>query len=358
MALKADAAPSAADDTDQTKVTATEPAPTENVEPTSEPTGKTPDVAADPSSAPQAKSMVDAVKAALAPKTAVSPTAQTPDPKADTAKADPVKGAEDEDKDDPLSDDELKQLSVKTQRRFRHLNNEVKTRGSLIEQLTPKASEYDRLDKFVRDNGIPASDVRKTFEVAAMIRNDPMAAYQQLLPLMQSLEVAIGNVLPPELQQQVDAGFLTREHALALTRSASDAAWKSQRLERVQSERQQDDLRRGLQTQLDTAVQSVDSWETSQATKDPDWKFKQPEIAERLELLTTKKRMAEPDWVPTAQEALSMTQQAYADVTEKLKRFMPRPTEIRRNAAAGGTPPGAKPAPTSMLEAIRGAVAR
>jgi hypothetical protein len=301
-------------------------------------------------------SMLDAVKAAIKPKDA-APASQTPEKQADPA--DPAKPQEttsEEEKE--LSEDELKSLSARTQRRFRHLNSQVKTATALVEQLTPKAQEFDRLDNFVRSSGLSPTDVQGTLRIAADLRSDPHSAYQALLPIMQELQRIVGDVLPPELQQRVDAGLLHPEDALAFSRAAADAQVTRRRLDAQTLAQQETNRRQQRQDQLNTAVSSVESWEKQQASRDPDWHLKQPEVREQLELEVARKRLADPTWIPTTAESMKMTQDAYAKVQERMKRFVPRPTEVRPGPGGGGASPHSAPEPKTMLDAMRAALNR
>ena len=302
-------------------------------------------------------SMLDAVKSALKPKADAAPASQTPDKQADGTE--PPKAEETQsDEDKELTDDELKSLSARTQRRFRKLNSDVKTRDVLIGQLEPKAQEFDRLDQFVRSAGLSPTDVQGTLRIASQLRSDPHAAYEALLPIMQHLEAAIGNVLPPELAQRVQAGYLTEQDALAMSRAASHASFSRQQLEAERQQQQDWYYRQDRQQQLDNTVSSVESWEKQQATRDPDWHLKQADIRELVELEVSRKRLADPSWLPGNQEALKITQDAYTKVNDRLKRFVPKPQAMARDPSGGGASPGSQPQPKNMLDVVRMAASR
>lgn len=302
-------------------------------------------------------SMLDAVKSALKPKADAAPASQTPEKQADgTDPAKPGETPPDEEKD--LTEDELKTLSARTQRRFRKLNSDVKTRDVLIGQLGPKAEEFDRLDQFVRSAGLSPTDVQGTLRIASQLRSDPHSAYEALLPIMQHLEAAIGNVLPPELAQRVQAGYLTEQDALAISRSASHASFSRQQLERQQAQYEEQNWRQGRQQQLDNTVSSVEGWEKQQATRDPDWHLKQADIRELVELEVSRKRLSDHSWLPSQDEALKITKAAYDRVNERLKRFIPKPQAMTRDPSGGGASPGSQPQPKNMLDVVRMAASR
>ena len=301
-------------------------------------------------------SMLDAVKSALKPKADAAPASQTPEKQADGTE--PPKAEETPDEEKDLTEDELKSLSARTQRRFRKLNSDVKTRDTLIGQLEPKAQEFDRLDQFVRSAGLSPTDVQGTLRIASQLRSDPHAAYEALLPIMQHLEAAIGNVLPPELAQRVQAGYLTEQDALAMSRAASHASFSRQQLEAERQQQQEWSYRQNRQQQLDTTVSSVEGWEKQQATRDPDWHLKQADIRELVELEVSRKRLADQNWLPSQDEALKITKAAYDKVNDRLKRFVPKPQAMARDPNGGGASPGSQPEPKTMLDAVRMAASR
>lgn len=323
----------------------------------------TTDVKTEVSSTPEAvkpsgeqPSMLDAVKAAIAPKKDAAPASQTPEKQADPV--DPAKTEEAPPEEDNLTEDELKTLSARTQRRFRKLNADVKARDQLVEQLTPKAEEFDRLDTFVRSAGLSPTDVQGTLRIASQLRSDPHSAYQALLPIMQHLESAVGNVLPQALQQRVQAGFLTYEDAVAMSRAASHAEHSNRQLAEREQAWQEQNQRQERQGRLDSTVSSVESWEKQQATRDPDWHLKHADIRELVELEVSRKRLADQTWLPSQDEALKITKGAYDKVNERLKRFVPKPQEMRRETGGGGASPASQPQPKTMLDAVRMAAGR
>jgi hypothetical protein len=300
--------------------------------------------------------MLDAVKSALKPKADAPPASQTPEKQAEGT--DPPKAEETADEEKDLTEDELKSLSARTQRRFRKLNSDVKTRDTLIGQLEPKAQEFDRLDQYVRSAGLSPTDVQGTLRIASQLRSDPHAAYEALLPIMQHLETAIGNVLPPELAQRVQAGYLTEQDALAMSRAASHASFSRQQLSEWQQQQAEQQFRQGRQQQLDNTVSSVEGWERQQATRDPDWHLKQADIRELVELEVSRKRLSDSEWLPSQDEALKITKVAYDKVNDRLKRFVPRPQAMARDPSGGGASPGSQPQPKSIEDAVRMAVGR
>ena len=302
-------------------------------------------------------SMLDAVKTALKPKVDAAPASQTPDQKPPAE--DPSKDTKDtpEDDDKPPSEEETKNWSARTQRRFRKLNSDVKARDQLLEQITPKAQQFDELDQFVRGAGLSPQDVQGTLRIAAQMRSDPVGAYNALLPLMAQLEETIGNVLPPALQQRVQAGYLTHEDALALSRSTAHAQLAERQLQaRTQAEQEQQ-RQRTTQDQVNRSVQSVEAWEQQRRQSDPDWHLKSEDIKSAVELEVLRRARKDPAWIVTPEEALAISQEAEKQVTARMKQFIPKPQPLPRDVV-GGASPRSSTEPKSLIEAMRASIRR
>lgn len=302
-------------------------------------------------------SMLDAVKTALKPKVDAPPASQTPDqkPAADDPSKDTKEPSEDDDK--PPSEDETKNWSARTQRRFRKLNADVKARDQLLEQINPKAKEFDELDQFVRGAGLSPQDVQGTLRIAAQMRSDPVGAYNALLPLMAQLEETIGNVLPPALQQRVQAGYLTHEDALAQSRATAHAELASRQLQARTQEQEQQQRQRATQDQVNRSVQSVEAWEQQRRTSDPDWHLKSEDIKSAVELEVLRRARKDPAWIVTPEEALAISQEAEKSVTTRMKQFIPKPTPLPRDVV-GGASPRSSTEPKSLIEAMRASIRR
>ena len=112
-----------------------------------------------------AETLLDRVRATLEKKPEASPASETP---GDPAEADPTKTAKAEDSDHELPADEAKTLHPKTKERFGKLTSELKAAKTEVEQLQPKAAEYDKIDTFIRNAGLSPQDVGSTLQIAAM----------------------------------------------------------------------------------------------------------------------------------------------------------------------------------------------
>lgn len=307
---------------------------------------------ATPNSSPEtAGTMLDAVQAALEPKVA-SPATQEPG-QADEANPDdkPAEGEADEE----LSSEELKALSWKTQQRFRKLTTTAKGLTAELEAVKPKAEEYDRMVGAIQRAGIDNRELDELVEVGGMLKSNPRAAYDKMLPIMRALENVIGEVLPADLQERVRLGYISEEDARELNRSRANERLATTRNERSEAEKQAERENRERETLVNSSITAADRWDKQQSEKDPDWHLKRSEVAEQVELAIVResnKRRA--PYFPTAEEAVKLANDALKTVNDRLRRFKAKPAEIRPTTPGGST--RSKPAPKNTLDAINNAM--
>lgn len=297
----------------------------------------------------KAGTMLDAVKAALKP-TEASPTSKTPG--SDPAQADPKTDDEPKDGEEP-SEEEVKHWSARTKNRFKKLSSDLKAKDERIQQLEPRAQEFEKVETFIQRSGLTADDVSGILQIGALTISDPRAAYERLVPVMAQLEQRIGEVLPKDLKERVDAGYLTEEDARALSRSRSNEQHAVQQRDALERQRQSDTVRQQQQQAVDKTCSAVEAWEKQQAASDPDWHLKRDEVNEQVELAVERKtRELNKPYFPTPEEALKLAKDAADKVSKRIKRFGAAPKEIKpvNNAGASNR---SKPEPKNMLEMIK-----
>lgn len=309
------------------------------------------DVQAESSTAP-AGTMLDAVQAAIKPKEE-SPASKEPGPPADTATPDP---AAETDADVTFTPDELKGLHAKTRERFVKLTSRLANKDKVIADLQPKVAEFDKLLAFQREQNLSNEDLVNTFRIAAMLRNDPKAARAALLPIVQRLNTELGEVIPAELQQRVDQGYLTEEDARALARAGADARLSQQQLVEQRQRADEQRQREATETHVRSTLDAAANWERQQAAKDPDWHLKREAVADGVELAITReatKRGA--PWFPNATELAKLSEDVLKGINERFKRFAPRPQHIDPPLTNGASS-RATAAPQNILDIVRAQV--
>jgi hypothetical protein len=291
-------------------------------------------------------SMLDAVKAALAPKLEVSPTSE------EAGKEKPEgEAAGDGDEGKPeFSEDELKQFSQRAQHRFRHLateNNRVKAE---IEAIKPKAAKLDEILAHLNERGISHQEFDNAVGITALVKHDPAKALEVLTPIFQDCARRAGRVIPPNLAEQVRLGHLNEQHARELSEAKARAALLEEQAQQRQEQAEQRERERGLRERVNTATQAVDQWAKQKAGSDPDWHTKQTLVANEVELELH--RVGAAGYPKNRAEAVALAEKALKTVDETLKPYRPQLKSISTVTGQGASA-GAKAEPTSMLEAAK-----
>lgn len=295
-----------------------------------------PDAAA-PSPAEGAKpeSMVAAVSAALA-----KPPAKE-DPPA-SAKPESTETPEDQPEDDEpqddgkISDDERKALAPKTQRRIQKL-------AATVNALKEPAERFQRLEVFMKSNGLGPQEAVNALEIAALIQADPAKAYERLSEISLQLAQRLGKVLPADIQERVQKGVIDeatgRELAQTRAKAAELETVSTKTADQIAAERVAN-----LRQQVSTAVTT---WEKIVSGRDADFARKKPLIEGQFRSLVQSGEV-----IQSPDDAVRLFKKAYAAVNETLRGFAPtqRP-EIRPTSATTSTAAAVPPA--SLKDAIR-----
>lgn len=316
----------------------------------------TPDVATAESSTAESggKSLIAEIQAALAPKE--SPDSEEPDQSSDDEDEAPEKeeGPAEEEDDEAIPEEELARLNKKTRRRVKRLLGVIEEKNGEVAALRPKAEMLDKMVAQVRDTGLDAGEVDWLLtKVGRNLKRDPAAAYQQLTPVYQRLQAMFGDVLPPDLEQQVKTGRITREAAQAVVRSQTQATIASREAERVRQEQAAAEEARNTEANVDRIRGAATEWEQRQVAADPDWNLKQSEVLEKIEVELG--RFARGKDVLTPEIAVDIAEKAKKAVDARYARFKPKPAEVRPVTGVAST--ASAPKPANAVEAAKLALA-
>lgn len=294
--------------------------------------------------------MLSAVKAALEPKENAPDSANQGSEKDSTEAAD-KEGGEGEDDSDDFSEEEKARLSQKAKRRFHKLANEVTSLTKERDELRPQAQQFQQVARFVADAGLSIDEVNRGFDIMAAVKQNPLRAYEMMTPLYEQLQQMVGAVLPNDLREAVDLGRISEAHARELARSRAAATLHEQRSQRIEQRSQFERQQNHVAGQWDGAARATTEWENSKAKSDPEWKLKQPRVVEILELDLLKRQRANPQFVPTQEQAVEMANEALKKVNDEFKRLRPKPKAVGAITDVGASP-GAKTKPKTMLDAV------
>jgi hypothetical protein len=237
---------------------------------------------------------------------------------------------------------ELKQL--------RPLKKEVEQLRETAKQVEQFKQSHDKLQSLVawtRDAGLNGDEVNTGLEIMRLMKNDPVKAWEALQPYVAQLQTVIGDVLPKDLQTRVDNGELSRDDALAISRSRSREGLSRAAAENAA--RKADEIRQSTETErfANAVGQSLTAWERNWQGRDPDYQRLQPYVMKEIKLA-----IAENGLPKSVQDAVKMADTALETVKNGLKSFIPARAERKPNVT-GGAGGSTTPQPKSTLDVIR-----
>lgn len=279
---------------------------------------------------------------------------QEPSPSSGQGQTDPAAAPKAGTAEEPLgelTEQELHRFGPKTQRRIKSLLGDRAERDRRIEQLSPKAEQYERFEAYTRDNRLSPDDVATVFELASLIRNDPFKAWERVQAIQNGLAQVVGQVLPPDIQERVKLGYLSeqdgRELAAARSKAALTEAQSKEQAAQAREERERQTVHAHVESCRDTA----NSWETAKKVNDPDWNEKQARIGELIEL-----EVHRNGYPKTKQAVVTMLDGFLDRVNKDFARFKPKPREVR--PAVGSASSRATAQPKTLMEAVDAALAQ
>ena len=254
-----------------------------------------------------------------------------------------------------FSPEERKQLKKQTAERFDKLKGlyhdskeKVTQLTAQVEQATVEAGYYRKFVGFLDENRLSQDDANNLFYIGALMRNDPAKALEVLTPYYETLLQMTGNVLPPDLQQQVKQGYITRDAALELSRHRASGQ-TNQVIQREKESHQQQQESTRQQKTVASMQTAVADWEKQWSSSDPDYAKKKDRVLDRVELLLV--RAQKNGSLPkTVEEAVKLANQAKSEIEADLKQFKPR-KEVR--SVEGGSSASNLPDPKNTADVIR-----
>jgi hypothetical protein len=277
-----------------------------------------------------------------------SPTGE-PDPKTPPVAETPTE----------ISDEEMKRFSPNAQARIRELaalkndlNGKLETVTTERESLRPKAESYDKLTGYLSQNGISSDEANNSLEVTRLIKSgDFTNALKILDPIYQEVRKRAGEVLEPDLQEDVRLGNVPHDRALELQRLRANDAAARERGQRQEAQSREQQQREASSQFVNSIAKAADDWAKARAGSDPDWDKKQTEVAEIVEL-----DLRRNGFPKSTEEAVQRSEKALAQVNDRWKKLRGPPAEIKPAVGGGRTSTRANDPPKTALEAVNRAL--
>ncbi len=233
----------------------------------------------------------------------------------------------------------------------------VAERTSEVEKLKPQAEQMDQLVDYMRQNQIQPKDLNSSMQITALINTGRYEeALASLSPIINQLFSLTGRTLPPELQQEVETGYITPARAAELHR-AKIAATQAEERERAATESQAQERQR-IDAERTTAMYgtAATAWENSKKTLDPDWSMKQPLVQDMVEAEMLRIYQSDPTKLPRdAKGVNAMLDTILAKVEKTIAPFRPA---MKAMTPVNGRPvsAGTTSKPATMMDAVNQAL--
>lgn len=274
-------------------------------------------------------SMVDAVEAAL--DKGKEDAGSSPDESGKDAQAEgaETEGKKPEDKGEEAGEDD-KLLPFHDHPRFRELiaeRNELKTK---LETASEAEEAIVRVENVLKERNLSVDEFNRTLVLAGLVKNDPVEALKAIEPLYNKLREVTGNVLPADIKQQIEQGYMTEGVGLELAKARAQTQ-AAQFREQTQSQRSTQEREQTQQQQLvDGVSRAATDWENQWKASDPDYSVKAPRVLERVELKVLKGEFpADPE------QAREMCETIKKEVEAELRAFLPKKGTVKANPTTG-----------------------
>lgn len=220
------------------------------------------------------------------------------------------------------------------------------------------ADRFQQITSFMAENRLTDAEVSEGFAVMAALKsgspNDLQAAYDWFASNTQRLAESLGHALPADIQAKVAEGYMDEEIAQELAKERAKAALLAQQAQQQQEASEQAQQAQQLQALQADMVTAVQTWEEGIRAKDPDYATKKAVLVEDQVRAIVQRRGGIPP--QSRDDAIALANQAYAEVNERIRAFVPKPKPVTPPPA--GLSARATTAPASFREAIFAAVNR
>lgn len=213
------------------------------------------------------------------------------------------------------------------------------------------AERYGHLTQFLDENAISGEEAAQALNWSALRKSDPETLWQEMRPFVQTLLAELGEILPPDLRQQVSAGAMTPDVAKQLAKArAQTGIARNQMTFREQQAARQAEKQAMQQTQerLNAVIGAARDWEQAQRGRDPEFHRLYEEIEK--EVLFQHSRGKRPD---TPEGVKKQLDEALRTVKGRIAGYRGGRRPALNPLTGGSTAGSPQSKPQSVLEAVQ-----
>lgn len=224
-------------------------------------------------------------------------------------------------KDSQDEEDKSVDTEIRNHPAFKKIQSERKAaraeRDKVLKELEtykPQAEQFTKIDGFLKENSVSSEDAGQALKLVALSRSNPREFARVISDMAKQWSGYVGEVLPDDLQTQVNEGLISEDLAKQYAKTRADANISNQKLESEKAIRQTYEANE-QQRQRETLL---NSW-IDQATKiDPNLNEKMNFISSRMMEITSVE-----GYPKNQNEVWDRLNRAYTEVNESLKKFQP-----------------------------------
>lgn len=238
-------------------------------------------------------------------------------------------------------DDSYEDVPFNKHPRFRKLLTERNT-------FKVQAERSQNIEAFLRETGVTDAEAANALEVSALAKHNPAAAWERLRPWVQDLLVRAGEVVPDDLAKRVEAGELSREAAIELSKARAGVSSLEAQRKFESDQRAAQQAEQVRQARLGV----VQGFYDSRMAADPLFEKKLPYL--EREIAWRHRNGDNPDTPAGVQKQL---EDVYAHVNKEYRGlFAPPPRQrqaIKPVMGGQGASADVKPQPKSVLDIVQ-----
>lgn len=291
------------------------------------------DAASSPAADEKPKDTLSLVRDVVAAGQEAQPEAEGSSPEGEEATAEAAGKSTD--------DDNYTDVPFHKHPRFQHLLREKKA-------AEVDAIRYRNVESFLERSHLSADEAADGLEIMGLAKTNPVAAWERIKPWVEKVALAAGVIMPPDLQEKVQAGQMTREAAIEVSRARAQVQTFQTR---EQLQQQQAQTRAQLEARQ-AVFNAAQSWENDRQAKDPNFAAKVPAIQREVAYL-----QATEGKPTTPQGVKEQLERAYKAVNAAFRPPAAQPQAQRKPAVrpvTGGQVAGNTAAePQSTLDIVR-----
>ena len=261
------------------------------------------------------------------------------DPKTET---DPTEAKTETTDDQEITDEpdeaELAEYKPKTRKRIEKLLGERN-------ELRHERAEYAPFVEAMTTHDINREDMSLLLGAGAALRKGDFEAFLAgVMPYVETAQSMVGQRLSPDLQDQVNQGYVSPDAARELAQRRAQEQHYQGEQQRTQKQNEQ----QAVERHANEVQTGISDWEKSIVLRDPDYSQKADAVRRYAQAL-----IQEHGAPNSAAQAVEYAEHAYKEVSELTKSVAPQRQPTRRTPSSdhSSNAHGARTEPGSLMEA-------